>query len=250
VSGTHFIYGFHAVTARLRHAPESVAEVYLQSGRRDGRSADLVALAESRKVRVVLVDGKRLDGMVGGARHQGVVARASLEIAKPDLDEILDRAGDDALLLLLDGVTDPHNLGACLRVADFFGAHAVVAPKDRAVGLTATVLKVASGAAETVPYLTITNLARCIDELQDRGVRVLGAAVGGGQSLHSVDLVGPSAWVIGAEGEGLRRLTRERCDELVEIPRLGTVESLNLSVAAALCLYEARRQRSAARASH
>ena len=241
---TQFIYGFHAVTARLRHAPESITELYVQLGRRGARTADLTELAQFKGVKVIPVDGARLDGMAGGARHQGVVARASLNTRQLDLDDILDAAGDEALILLLDSVTDPHNLGACLRVADFFGAQAVVAPKDRAVGLTPAVLKVASGAAETVPYLTITNLARTIDELQDRGVRVLGAALGGATTLAETDLKGPIAWAIGAEGEGLRRLTRERCDALVEIPRLGTVESLNLSVAAALCLYETQRQRS------
>ncbi len=241
-AATQFIYGFHAVTARLRHAPESVVELYLQLGRRDARSKALAELAQSKAVKVVPVEVQRLDGMAGGARHQGVVARAALNASQPDLDGILDIAGDDVLVLLLDSVTDPHNLGACLRVADFFGAQAVVAPKDRAAGLTPAVLKVASGAAETVPYLTITNLARTIQELQERGVRVLGAALGG-SPLPEADLSGPIAWVIGAEGEGLRRLTRERCDSLVEIPRQGTVESLNVSVAAALCLYETRRQR-------
>ncbi len=240
---TQFIYGFHAVTARLRHAPDSIVELYLQLGRRDARSNGLAELAQSKGVKVVPVDAQRLDGMAGGGRHQGVVARATAAAIQHDLDDILDTVGDDALLLLLDSVTDPHNLGACLRVADFFGAHAVVAPKDRAVGLTPAVLKVASGAAETVPYLSITNLARTIEDLQERGIRVLGAALDAGSILPETDVTGPVAWVIGAEGEGLRRLTRERCDALVEIPRLGTVESLNLSVAAALCLYETRRQR-------
>jgi len=244
VSGqTQFIYGFHAITARLRVAPGSVQELYLLAGRRDPRAADLAALAESLGVRVLPVEASRLDGMARGARHQGAVARAEVVQRQLDLDDILDQAGQNALILLLDGVTDPHNLGACLRVADFFGAHAVVAPKDRAVGLTPAVLKVASGAAETVPYLTITNLARTITELQERGVRVYGTALGASSRIHEVDLSGPVAWVIGAEGEGLRRLTRERCDALVEIPRKGQVESLNLSVAAALCLYESCRRR-------
>ena len=195
---TQFIYGFHAVTGRLRHAPESITELYVQLGRRDARTGDLTELAQSKGVKVIPVDGARLDGMAGGARHQGVVARASFNLRQLDLDDILDAAGDEALILLLDGVTDPHNLGACLRVADFFGAQAVVAPKDRAVGLTPAVLKVASGAAETVPYLNITNLARTIDELQDRGVRVLGAALGGATTLAETDLKGPIAWAIGA----------------------------------------------------
>ncbi|MSQ59481.1 MAG: 23S rRNA (guanosine(2251)-2'-O)-methyltransferase RlmB [Betaproteobacteria bacterium] len=247
---TQFIYGFHVVTARLRHAPESVTEIYIQQGRRDARGNALAELAQSKGVKVLPMEAQRLDGMAGGARHQGVVARATVNTKQADLDDILDVAGDDALILLLDSVTDPHNLGACLRVADFFGAHAVVAPKDRAVGLTPAVLKVASGAAETVPYLTITNLARTIGELQERGVRVLGAALGAASPLSEADLTGPIAWAVGAEGEGLRRLTRERCDALVEIPRLGTVESLNLSVAAALCLYETRRQRSITKPPH
>jgi len=239
---TQFIYGFHAVTARLRQAPDSVVEVYLLNERRDPRATDLAALAAEKGVRLIATDSQRLDGMTQGARHQGVVAKATFAIGRLDLDDVLDQAGDAALILLLDGVTDPHNLGACLRVADFFGAHAVAAPKDRAVGLTPAVIKVASGAAETVPYVMVTNLARTIEDLQERGVRVLGAALGG-HSLYQADVTGPIAWVLGAEGTGLRRLTRERCDQLVEIPRRGNnVDSLNVSVAAALCLSESARR--------
>ena len=237
------IFGFHAVNARLRHHPQSVIELLVHAGRRDPRLRDAIALAEARGVRVVPVDPQRLDGLVGSARHQGVVARVEPVQLAASLEDIVAQQGDQALLLLLDGVTDPHNLGACLRVADALGAHAVVVPKDRSVGLTPAVAKVASGAAETVPLIPITNLARTLDELKELGLQVLGADEAGSESLPEVELRGPLAWVLGGEADGLRRLTRERCDRLVRIPMLGRVESLNVSVAAALCLYETRRQR-------
>jgi 23S rRNA (guanosine2251-2'-O)-methyltransferase len=159
---------------------------------------------------------------------------------------VLETLQEPALLLVLDGITDPHNLGACLRVADAMGVHAVIAPKDRAVGVTATVSKVASGAAETVPYIAVTNLARAMRELKERGVWLIGADERAGQGLYTARLEGPVAWVFGAEGEGMRRLTREHCDELARIPMLGSVESLNVSVSAGICLAETRRQRQAA----
>jgi len=242
---TQLIFGFHAVVARLRHHPDSVVEIYAQSARHDPRLRDLTALAQSRGVNVLPVDAQRLQGLTGGERHQGVVARVEPVQIKKSLEDIVAERGREALLLLLDGVTDPHNLGACLRVADAMGVDAVVAPKDRSVGLTPTVAKVASGAAETVPFITITNLARTIEELQESGLQVIGADEEGAEDLFHADLSGPLAWVLGAEGEGLRRLTRERCDRLVRIPMQGTVQSLNVSVAAALCLYETRRARHA-----
>ncbi|HXF67528.1 MAG TPA: 23S rRNA (guanosine(2251)-2'-O)-methyltransferase RlmB, partial [Burkholderiales bacterium] len=176
--------------------------------------------------------------------HQGVVARVEPEPAPGDIHDVLDRIAEPALLLVLDGVTDPHNLGACLRVADAMGAHAVVAPKDRAAGITPVVEKVASGAAESVPFVAVTNLVRTLRELKERGVWVFGADQGGERDLYSVKLDGALAWVLGAEGEGMRRLTREHCDELARIPMHGTVESLNVAVAAGILLAETRRQRS------
>jgi 23S rRNA (guanosine2251-2'-O)-methyltransferase len=237
------IYGFHAVTARIRQNPEGVMEVYLQSQRQDQRMRDLIALAEAAGVRVIPVEGVRLDGMAGGARHQGVAARVDAARRVQHLADVLDTLIEPPLLLVLDGIQDPHNLGACLRSADAFGVHAVIAPKDRAVGITATVEKVACGAAETVPYITVTNLARTLRELKEQGVWVVGAAGEAKQDLHTFKHTGGLALVLGAEGEGLRRLTMETCDELVRIPMLGSVESLNVSVSAGICLFEARRQR-------
>jgi 23S rRNA (guanosine2251-2'-O)-methyltransferase len=172
-----------------------------------------------------------------------VAARIEVARLPTHIEDVLDTLEEPALLLILDGVTDPHNLGACLRVADAMGVHAVLAPKDRAVGINATVSKVASGAAETVPYIAVTNLARSMRELKDRGIWLVGTDERAEQDLFGIRLRGPLAWVLGAEGEGMRRLTREHCDELVRIPMLGTVESLNVSVSAGICLSEARRQR-------
>jgi 23S rRNA (guanosine2251-2'-O)-methyltransferase len=242
---SQLIFGFHSVLARLRHHPDTVVEIYTQSARHDPRLRDLMALAQSCGVNVVPVDAQRLQGLIGGARHQGVVARVEPVRLAKSLEDIVAERGAQALLLLLDSVTDPHNLGACLRVADAMGVDAVVAPKDRSAGITPTVAKVASGAAETVPFIAITNLARTIEELQEAGLQVIGADEAGAEELPGADLSGPLAWVLGAEGEGLRRLTRERCDRLVRIPMLGSVQSLNVSVAAALCLYETRRARRA-----
>lgn len=247
---TRFIYGFHAINARLRQSAGSVQEIYLAAGKQDGRTRDLVKLAEAQGVRVIATDPVRLDGMAGGhekaARHQGVVARVSAAQRHVTLDDVLDTLAEPALLLVLDGVQDPHNLGASLRVADAAGAHAVIAPKDRAVGLTATAIKVACGAADSVPYVTVTNLARALREMQERGIWTVGADAEAGKDIYGVDLKVPLALVLGAEGGGLRRLTRETCDALVKIPMHGSVESLNVSVAGGICLFEARRQRSLA----
>lgn len=240
------IFGFHAVTARLRHEASSVEEIYVDSGRHDRRMQELLRAAEGAKVRIIQTDDQRLNGMVGTRRHQGVVAKAGeLSLAR-NLDELLDAIEGPPLLLVLDGITDPHNLGACLRVADGAGAHAVIAPKDRAVGLNATAAKVASGAADTVPYITVTNLARTLRELKERGIWLIGTTDDAEKSLYQADFSGPAALVMGSEGEGMRRLTRENCDLLVSIPMHGAVESLNVSVASGVCLYEARRQRLAA----
>jgi 23S rRNA (guanosine2251-2'-O)-methyltransferase len=240
---TRIIYGFHAVTSRLRQNSGSVKELYVDAAREDRRAQELIKMAEDRGTRVMRVDEKRLDGMTHHARHQGVAARIEAAALPAHIDEVLEALTEPALILILDGVTDPHNLGACLRVADALGVHAVIAPKDRAAGINATVSKVASGAAETVPYLAVTNLARSMRELKEQGIWIVGADERADNDLYSVKLQGPLAWVLGAEGEGMRRLTREQCDELVRIPMLGTVESLNVSVSAGICLAEARRQR-------
>ncbi len=244
MSQTSFIYGFHAVIAKLRHQPEAIIEIFIDSGRQDARARDLLRHAEVQDVRVMQVDGKRLEGMAGGGRrHQGVVARVKSDIRQVTLDDVLDTLEEPAFLLVLDGVQDPHNLGACLRVADAVGVHAVIAPKDRAVGLTQTVAKVASGAAESVPYITVTNLARTLRELKERGIWVIGTDAEASEDLYSATWPQSVAWVLGAEGDGMRRLTRENCDQLVTIPMLGSVQSLNVSVAAGVCLYEGRRRR-------
>ena len=240
---TKILFGFHAVTVRLKTAPESIAEIHVDTTRRDARMRQFVLRALDAGAKVVDSDADRLAALAGNPRHQGVVARVSALAARHSLDEVLDGVEGPPLVLVLDGVTDPHNLGACLRVADGAGAHAVVAPKDHAVGLNATVAKVASGAAETVPYLMVTNLARTLAELKDRDIRVIGTSEDAERTLYDVDLRGPVALVLGAEGAGMRQLTKKTCDELVRIPMQGAVESLNVSVAAGVCLYEAMRQR-------
>jgi 23S rRNA (guanosine2251-2'-O)-methyltransferase len=240
------VFGFHAVLARLRADPSSVLEIYLDETRNDARAKDLAAAAERAKVHLMRVPTKRLDGFYGGGRHQGVVARIEVRNAADTLEEVLEGI-EHPMLLVLDGVTDPHNLGACLRVANGAGAHAVVAPKDRAAGITPTVSKVASGAAESTPYVMVTNLARALAQLKERNIWIVGADERADKTLYEADLPESIAWVLGAEGEGMRRLTRESCDLLVRIPMRGEVGSLNVSVSAGLCLYEsARRRRSRA----
>ncbi len=230
------------MTARLRARPESVRTVYVVASRHDRRARELIERAQTAGITVHTADDDRLTALAGNDKHQGVVAVIDGSAPYRTLDEILGGLSEPALLLVLDGVTDPHNLGACLRSADAFGVQAVVVPKDRAVGLTATVSKAASGAADSVPLVSVTNLARALSELKERGVWVVGADVGG-ENLFDADLSGPIAWVLGAEGGGLRRLTRESCDRIVTIPMAGAVESLNVSVAAGVCLFATRRQR-------
>src|SRR2546427_5955623 len=237
---------FQAVLDRPRADPASVMEIYLDENRKDARAHDLAIAAEKAGVTLMRVPTKRLDGFYGGGRHQGVGAMVLEKPARESLEDLLDSLKEPPLLLVLDGVTDPHNLGACLRVADAAGAHAVIAPKDRAAGISAAVSKVASGAAKTVPYYMVTNLARTLDELKERNVWIVGADERADKTLYESDLPAATAWVLGAEGEGVRRLTRERCDLLVRIPMRGSVESLNVSVAAGVCLFEARRRRAAA----
>lgn len=248
MSSQHILAGFHAVTARLRHAPGSIQQIYIDGARQDKRMAGFVAQAEAAGLKCAAVPAERLDGLARGTRHQGVVALAQAHELVNDLDEILDTLesqGQAPFLLLLDGVTDPHNLGACLRTADAAGVHAVIAPRDRAVGLNATVQRVACGAAETVPYLMVTNLARTMRHLKTRDVWLIGTDDQAPGNLYQVQARRGMAWVMGAEGEGMRRLTRDTCDELVRLPMLGAVESLNVSVASAICLYETVRQRQA-----
>jgi len=236
------VFGFHAVLSRVRADPSSVLEIFLDETRNDARARDLAAAAERSKVHLMRVPTKRLDGFYGGGRHQGVVARIEVRNSADTVDELLDQI-EKPLLLVLDGVTDPHNLGACLRVANAAGAHAVIAPRDRAAGITPTVSKVASGAAESTPYLMVTNLARAIGDLKERNIWVIGADEGAEKTLYEADLPESIAWVLGAEGEGMRRLTRESCDLRVRIPMQGEVESLNVSVAAGVCLFESVRRR-------
>jgi 23S rRNA (guanosine2251-2'-O)-methyltransferase len=240
------VFGFHAVTSRLRVRAESIREIYVDTKRIDKRMQDLIGVAKEKSVRIMQVDGGRLDGMTGHSRHQGVVALAEPTKLPQFVEDVLETIEGAPFLLMLDGITDPHNLGACLRVADAAGVHAVIAPKDRSVGLTSTVMKVASGAAENIPYITVTNLARTIRELKERNIWIVGADEEGSKDLFHATLAGPVAWVLGAEGEGLRRLTRENCDEIINIPMFGSVESLNVSVASGVCLFETRRQRESA----
>lgn len=243
-SNTRLIHGFHPIMARLRHDPESVKEIYLDANRNDRRVKDLLRLAEQADARVVQVEHARIEGMASNTRHQGVVARVDARQKALHLDDVLDTLEEPPFLLILDGITDPRNLGACLRVADAAGVHAVIAPKDRAVGLTDVAMKAASGAAETVPYIMVTNLARTLRELKERDIWVIGTAGEATEDLYTAQWpVGGVAWVMGAEGDGMRRLTRETCDALVKIPMAGSVESLNVSVAAGVCLFEGVRRR-------
>ncbi len=253
MSDTRILFGFHAVLSRMRQHATSIEEILIDRDRIDARMKDLLNLAEAAGVRTMQVDRARLDGLAGmNGRHQGVIARViDTPIPYKDIHDILESdLKEPPFFLILDGVEDPHNLGACLRVADAMGVHAVIAPKDRAVGLNATVRKVACGAAETVPFIAVTNLARTIRELKDAGVFVVGTTLDAPKgmdaptSLLNTKLDGSIALVLGAEGDGIRRLTAETCDALVTIPMFGSVESLNVSVASGICLYEVRRQRS------
>ncbi|MDR2173116.1 MAG: 23S rRNA (guanosine(2251)-2'-O)-methyltransferase RlmB [Burkholderiales bacterium] len=237
------LFGFHAVVARLRQHPDSVETLFYDANRQDPRLRDLLERAALAGCAVQPVESARLDGLAPVGRHQGVVARVAASLPHLTLDDLLDSTTTTApLLMALDGVTDPHNLGACLRSADAFGVQALILPKDRSVGVNATVAKVACGAADTVPVITVTNLVRTLEELKARGVWCV-AADSDGENLYDADLSGPLAWVLGAEGSGLRRLTRERCDRVISIPLLGMVESLNVSVAAGVCLAATQAQR-------
>jgi len=246
MSSPKVLFGFHAVGVRLKTAPGSIVEIYFDSSRRDQRMRQFLERARDAGARLIEADSLRIAKLAGSHGHQGVAARVQPVEQAKSLDALLEQleeGGQVPLLLVLDGVTDPHNLGACLRVADGAGAHAVIAPKDHAAGINATVAKVASGAAETMPYFMVTNLARTLGELKERNIWIIGTSDDAPRTLYQVDLKGPVALVLGAEGQGMRQLTRKTCDELVSIPMRGAVESLNVSVASGVCLYEALRQR-------
>jgi 23S rRNA (guanosine2251-2'-O)-methyltransferase len=238
------IYGVHAVEALLRHHPKRVKQVWLADGRSEPRVQKLVELAGLNKVAIGQAERREMDVWVDGV-HQGVVAEVSPSQVWGEamLDELLDRTEGAPLLLVLDGVTDPHNLGACLRSADAAGALAVIVPKDKSATLTPAVRKVACGAAEVIPLVAVTNLARTLEKLQQRGLWVVGTAGEAELDIYEHDMTGPTILIMGAEGKGMRRLTREHCDYLVKLPMAGSVSSLNVSVATGVCLFEAVRQR-------
>ncbi|WP_373185716.1 23S rRNA (guanosine(2251)-2'-O)-methyltransferase RlmB [Halopseudomonas sp.] len=244
MSDSEYVFGVHAVQAMLERSPKRVRRLMLTRGRLDARAQTLADLAEGIGVSIQRLPPEDMDKLVEGV-HQGAVAEvsASQMWSEEMLDRLLDGLEAPALLLVLDGVTDPHNLGACLRSADAAGAHAVIIPRDRSASLTPVVRKVACGAAETVPLVAVTNLARTLKQLQQRGLWVTGAAGEAQQLIYQVDLKVPSVIVMGAEGSGMRRLTREHCDYLAKLPMAGAVSSLNVSVASGICLFEAVRQR-------
>lgn len=248
MSATGQVYGLHAVEACLARHKARVRRLWIQQGRSDGRVEALVAAAAAQGVEVRRIAPDEISRLAGEGVHQGVLAE--VDWPKPptedDLDELVAARGRDLLLLVLDGVQDPHNLGACLRTAEAVGVDAVIAPRDRAAGLTPVARKVAAGAAESLPFVQVTNLARALRGLQAAGVWLVGTAGEAATPLYRADLTGPLALVLGGEADGLRRLTRETCDVLVSIPMAGIVPSLNVSVAAGVCLFEARRQRLAA----
>ena len=247
MSSPKVLFGFHAVSVRMKTAPQSIIEVYYEVTRRDARMRQFLDRAKEAGVRLIEADSPRIAKLAGSHGHQGVAARVQEMKMATSLDDLLDQVEAtgvaNPLILVLDGVTDPHNLVACLRVADGAGVHAVIAPKDHAAGINATVAKVASGAAETVPYFMVTNLARTLNELKERNIWCIGTSGDADKTIYDVDLKDPVALVLGAEGDGMRQLTRKTCDQLVSIPMMGAVESLNVSVASGVCLYEAVRQR-------
>lgn len=247
MSSKQIIYGLHAVQALLEKEPESVSSIWIDKVRHDKRMQAVFGLAKKAGVSIHKVAKEELDRLCNNAQHQGVVAE-SLVSGVWDEDRLLamlDGLDEAPFLLILDGVTDPHNLGACLRSADGAGVHAVIAPRDKACTLTGTVRKVASGAAESVPFVQVTNLARTLGKLKERGIWLVGTTGLADQNLFQQDLKGPLGIVMGAEGQGMRRLTTDACDFLVSLPMHGQVESLNVSVTTGICLYEALRQRTA-----
>lgn len=243
---TELIYGLHAVEALLKHNRDSILELLVQQGRHDARMEHLITQAGRLNIGISEVPRSTLDERTGGVVHQGIAALCrplKLERSEGFLDQLLQGLDHPPLLLVLDGVTDPHNLGACLRTAEAAGVDAVIVPKDKSALLSPTARKVACGAAEVIPFIAVTNLARTLKHLQQAGIWVLGAAGEATQSLYQSDLKGPLALVMGSEGTGMRRLTREHCDVLFSIPMAGEVSSLNVSVATGVTLFEAVRQR-------
>lgn len=240
------IFGFHSVEAILRSAPERFLEIYALKGRDDKRLTSVVNEARKFGISVQFMQRKALDNKAKDEQHQGIIAnvKAARTLNEKDLDDIIAKE-TTPFFLVLDGVTDPHNLGACLRSADAAGVHGVIVPKDKSAKLNGTARKVACGAAETVPFIQVTNLARTLRDIKEAGVWVVGTAGETDTTLFNANLTGPMAVVMGAEGDGMRRLTREHCDELVKIPMVGTVSSLNVSVATGICLFEVLRQRTA-----
>ncbi|EGQ9769782.1 23S rRNA (guanosine(2251)-2'-O)-methyltransferase RlmB [Vibrio alginolyticus] len=243
-----FIYGIHAVKAVLEREPERFIEAYVLKGRQDDRLMPILNDLQVCGVSIQQMTRKTLDDKARGANHQGIIARVkpAKQLNENDIDDILAKH-ESPLLLVLDGVTDPHNLGACLRNADAAGAAAIIVPKDRSAPMNATVSKVACGAAEVVPLIRVTNLARTMRTLQEQGIWFVGTAGEATHDIYQAKLTGPLAIVMGAEGDGMRRLTRETCDDLIKIPMAGSVSSLNVSVASGICLFEAVRQRIAAK---
>ncbi|GEK08248.1 23S rRNA (guanosine(2251)-2'-O)-methyltransferase RlmB [Pseudoalteromonas peptidolytica] len=240
------IFGFHSIEAILNNAPERFLEIYALKGREDKRLNQVVNEARKFGISVQFMQRKALDNKANGEQHQGIIAnvKAARAFNEKDLDDIIQRE-TTPFFLVLDGVTDPHNLGACLRSADAAGVHGVIVPKDKSAKLNGTARKVACGAAETVPLIQVTNLARTLRDIKEAGVWVVGTAGETDTVVFDANLTGPMAIVMGAEGDGMRRLTREHCDELVKIPMVGSVSSLNVSVATGVCLFEVLRQRSA-----
>lgn len=242
-----FIFGLHAVQALLKNAPQRVIEIYMVQGRNDQKLQKIVNAAQSNGIHCQTVNRNKLDELVADENHQGVVAVCTPGETYDEtwLFNLLDNLNEPAFLLILDGVTDPHNLGACMRSAEAAGVHAVIAPKDKSAGLTPIARKVACGAAEVLPFVPVTNLARTLKKLQEKGIWLFGAAGEAEHSIYQSNLKGPIGILMGAEGDGLRRLTQDTCDHLMNIPMAGTVSSLNVSVATGICLFEAVRQRGA-----
>ncbi|EIK44530.1 RNA methyltransferase, TrmH family, group 3 [Cellvibrio sp. BR] len=240
-----FIFGLHAVQALLKSAPQRVIEIYMVQGRNDQKLQKIVNAAQSNGIHCQVVNRNKLDELVSDENHQGVVAVCTPGETYDEtwLFNLLDNLNEPAFLLILDGVTDPHNLGACMRSAEAAGVHAVIAPKDKSAGLTPIARKVACGAAEVLPFVPVTNLARTLKKLQEKGIWLFGAAGDAEHSIYQSNLKGPIGILMGAEGDGLRRLTQDTCDHLMNIPMAGTVSSLNVSVATGICLFEAVRQR-------
>lgn len=245
MSSTELIFGIHTITALLQKPAHRVTHLYLQQERHDQRLQHIVELAKKNHINIKLLARAELDKLLPNANHQGVIAQcqANINYTEADIEILLTELMEPPFLLILDGIQDPHNLGACLRSANAAGVHFVIAPRDRSVGMTPAVRKVACGAAEVTPFIQVTNLARTLELFKERGIWLYGAADDGKKSVYNTDLRGPLALVLGAEEKGLRRLTREICDELLFIPMLGSVSSLNVSVATGIFLFEAVRQR-------